>query len=95
LARRYRLSNRARAGLFNIWSDIVVDNPQAADALVRRIMEKIEAASVHTGLGSPRPEIGKGARMLVEGNYKVVYVPEGDGIFVTTIVHSKRHPANW
>lgn len=46
-------------------------------------------------MGSPHPEFGNNARMLVEGNYKIVYVPTKDGILVTAIVHSRRLPANW
>lgn len=33
--------------------------------------------------------------MLVEGNYKIIYKPSKDGILVTTIVHTRRLPANW
>ena len=51
--------------------------------------------SEHPSMGSPHPEYGKNARMLVEGNYKIIYVPSGNGILVTAIVHARRLPANW
>jgi plasmid stabilization system protein ParE len=60
-----------------------------------RIIGKIESAALHPGIGYPRPEFGETARMLVEGNYKVVYLAGKNGILVTAIVHSKWHPANW
>jgi plasmid stabilization system protein ParE len=95
VANRYRLSNKARAGLYKIWADVAVENATAADSLYLRIIGKLESAAMHSGIGSPRPEFGDGARMLVEGNYKMIYVPDKGGIIVTAIVHSKRHPANW
>ena len=95
MVRKYRLSKKADAGLFKIWRDIVPDNPQAAEALYFRVLAKIRLASEHPSMGSPHPEFGKNARMLVEGNYKIVYVPAKDGILVTAIVPSRRLPANW
>lgn len=67
----------------------------AADTTYYKIITKIERAADNPGIGSPRPEFGDGARILVEGNYKVVYVPDNDGIRVTAIVHSRRLPSNW
>jgi len=95
VAKGYRLSRKARAGIAKIWDDIGIDNPSAADELYLRIFDKIEAAVIHPSMGSPHPEFGNNARMLVEGNYKIVYVPTKDGILVTAIVHSRRLPANW
>lgn len=95
MARRYRLSNKATTGLAKIWTDIAKDNPVAADALYFRIFEKIESAAIHPNIGAPRPELGDNVRMLVEGNYKILYVPMKNGIVVTAIVHARRLPANW
>jgi toxin ParE1/3/4 len=95
MARKYRLSARAELGLDRIWRGIAGDNVDAADALFFKIMRKIEAAAEHPGLGSPRPDIGEGVRMLVEGNYNIYYAPSAQIIVVTAIVHSKRLPANW
>jgi plasmid stabilization system protein ParE len=64
VADRYRLSKRARSGLFKIYADIAQENPAAADALYLRIIGKIESAALHPGIGSPRPEFGETARML-------------------------------
>jgi toxin ParE1/3/4 len=95
VARKYRLSKKADSGLTKIWRDIYPDNPVAADALYLRVLQRIKLASEHPSMGSPHPEFGANARMLVEGNYKIVYVPAKDGILVTAIVHSRRLPANW
>lgn len=91
----YRLSKKAQANLTKIWGDVGQNNPTAADHLYFRIFDKIEAAAVHPGIGSPRPDLGEKARMLVEGNYKIIYVPAKSGILVTAIAHTRRDPANW
>lgn len=55
----------------------------------------MNAAAEFPGMGSPRPDMGRTVRMLVEGNYNIYYVPAKDGILITAVVHSKRLPANW
>lgn len=95
MAKGYRFSKKARAGIAKIWNDIATENPAAADELYLRIFDRIEAAVIHPSMGSPRPEFGRDARMLVEGNYKIVYVPAKDGILITAIVHARRLPSNW
>jgi plasmid stabilization system protein ParE len=95
VARKYRLSRRADSHLAKIWREIAADNVGAADALYFRILQKAAGAAEHPGIGSPRPDIGKDTRMLVEGNYNIYYVSTRDGILLTAIVHSKRLPANW
>ena len=94
-ARKYRLSKKADNGLIKIWRDIYPDSPAAADALYLRVLQRVRLTSEHPSMGSPHPEYGKNARMLVEGNYKIIYVPSGNGILVTAIVHARRLPANW
>lgn len=46
-------------------------------------------------MGSPRPELSKTARLLVEGRYLIVYEPMSYGIFVVTVVHGARDLENW
>jgi hypothetical protein len=38
---------------------------------------------------------GEKASMLIEGNYKIIYVPAKNGMLVTAIAHTRRDPANW
>ncbi len=94
MSRNYRLSKRADIGLNNIWRGIAAENVVAADALYLRILDKIERAAGYPESGSPRPNIGRNVRMLVEGNYNIYYIPGKQGILITAIVHSKRLPAN-
>jgi toxin ParE1/3/4 len=65
VANKYRLSRQADDGLIKIWRAIYPDNPLAADALYLRVLQRIKLASEHPAIGSPHPEFGKDARMLV------------------------------
>lgn len=91
----WRLSRRAEDDIRSIYRTIAHDNPRAADDVFNRIMDRIEAAAAHPGIGAPRPELGKDARILVESPYIVIYRPDRIGIYVAAVVHGARDPANW
>ena len=90
-----RFTPRAEADLFEIWSAIALDNGRAADALVRRLMERAGGAAEQPLMGAPRPDLSATARLLVEGRYVMVYEPEPQGILVVAIVHGMRDMALW
>lgn len=46
-------------------------------------------------IGVARPELGREARILVEGRYVVIYEPQPDGIAVIAVVHGMRDPDTW
>lgn len=85
----------ADADLFGIWETISLDNLRAADALHRRIMQKVERAAGLPQMGAKRPEFSPTARILVEGRYLVIYEPQPDGVKVVAIVHGMRDPESW
>jgi toxin ParE1/3/4 len=87
----------ARAHLEDIWRSVFIENPRAADNLIRRIVKRIETASEQPGMGSPRPYLSPRARILVEGRYVVIYEPvEGArAVNVLAVVHGMRDPASW
>lgn len=91
----FRLTPRAEDDLRDIWRTIALDNEPAADRLIRRIMDKFALAADQPGMGAPRPEISKTARILVEGRYLAIYEPESYGILVVAVVHGMRDPAQW
>jgi toxin ParE1/3/4 len=93
--RKWRLSLRAEEDIRSIWRTIAADNPKAADGVFNRIMDHIERAAEHPGIGAPRPEIGDNVRILVESPYIVIYLPNDSGILVTAIVHGARDRASW
>lgn len=88
-------SFRANDDLRDIWQHIALDSPGSADRLLLRIFDRIELATSQPKMGSPRPELGPTARLLIEGNYIVIYEPSDDGIFVVAIVHGARSPSEW
>ena len=45
--------------------------------------------------GSPRPSLSARCRLLVEGNYVILYEPEDYGIRAIAIVSGLRDPAHW
>jgi plasmid stabilization system protein ParE len=89
------LSPRAEEDIRGIWRDIALDNEPAADALLRRMFDKIELAAEQPQMGAPRPELSATARILIEGKYIVIYEPKSEGLFVVAVVYGGRNPENW
>ncbi|MER8828926.1 type II toxin-antitoxin system RelE/ParE family toxin [Mesorhizobium sp. M0938] len=92
---RYWLTPRASQDLRDIWRTIAIDNEKAADKLLMRIFDKLELAAEHPKMGTARPELSLTARVLIEGNYIVIYEPQPEGILVVAIVHGMRDPERW
>ena len=90
-----RYTPRAERDLREIWQSIAIDNETAADALLLRIMEKLELAATRPQMGSPRPELSPTARLLVEGRYLAIYEPAESGMLVIAIVLGMRDPSGW
>ncbi|WP_186399654.1 type II toxin-antitoxin system RelE/ParE family toxin [Stappia sp. P2PMeth1] len=91
----YVLSPRAERDIRGVWHDIAPDNEAAADALLRRLLDKAELAAGQPEMGAPRPELSPTARILVEGSYIIIYEPMPYGIFVVAVVYGGRNPENW
>ncbi|MBO6554459.1 MAG: type II toxin-antitoxin system RelE/ParE family toxin [Roseitalea sp.] len=92
---RFLLSPRAEQDIGDIWRTIVVENPAAADKLVRRFFEKFELAATQPNMGAPRPELSQTARILIEGSYILIYEPLADCVLIVAVVHGARDPASW
>ena len=78
-----------------IWRAIAPDNERAADALLRRILDKAELAADHPHMGAARPDLSPTARILIEGRYIAIYEPKDYGIFVVAVVYGPRDVENW
>lgn len=90
-----RLSPRAEQDIRDIWHRIASDNEPAADALLRRMLEKADLAATQPMIGVARPELSPTARILIEGNYILIYEPMPYGILVVAIVYGGRDPESW
>lgn len=86
---------RAEEDIRSIWRTIASDNPKAADHVFNSIMDRIELACEHPFIGSARPELGIGVRVLVESPYIIIYEPRENEIYVASIVHGARDQGNW
>ena len=91
----YELSNRADRELRDLWQNIAIDNLNAADAWLLRILAKLDRAAEYPYIGAPRPALSAKARILVEGMYIIIYEPSDVGIFVLAVVYGARNPDDW
>ena len=83
-------SGAAKQDIGDIWLGIAVHNRDAAERVVRRIDARIRALADFPELGPERPEIAPGMRMLVEGNYLILYRIEPAEVVIVRIVHGAR-----
>lgn len=90
-----RLSPRAEQDIRDIWCTIAIDNEPAADALLRRMLEKADLAATQPNMGVARPELSPTARILIEGSYILIYEPMPYGILVVAIVYGGRDHESW
>ena len=87
---RIRISHRAEADLAEIWLHIAENNPQAADRLTSRIVEKYQTLLRFPELGSLCEELAPRLRSLVVDSYVIFYRPIEDGIEIVRVVHAAR-----
>lgn len=95
MKRKVRYTPRAQADLRDIWLAVTRDSERAADALITRIVDKIELAADSPYIGVARPELGKRARILIEGRYVVIYQPGPPALSVIAVVHGRSDPETW
>lgn len=88
----YRLTPLAEADLRAIWQTIAHDSQTAADALLIRLLARLDLAASQPLMGMARPELSPTARLLVEGSYIVIYEPAPFGVLAVAIVHGMRDP---
>lgn len=95
MTKKVRYTPRAEADLFEIWLAIARDSERAANALIGRIVDKIELAGEVPFMGVARPELGAHVRILIEGRYVVIYQPGSPALSVIAVVHGSRDPETW
>ena len=86
------ISRRAEADLRDIWRYIAADNPGAADRVLLRIDQRAQVLRRFPRIGAARNDIRKGMRMLVEGNYLLLYEYDArrDEVELVAIVDGRR-----
>ena len=86
------ISRRAEQDLRLIWRYIATENRDAADRLLLRIDDKLQFLRDFPGIGTLRDDIRPGFRMLVEGNYLLLYEhgAAGDWVELIAVVDGRR-----
>lgn len=69
---------------------IVQDNPARALTFVDELEAKCNALGVSSGIGTLRPELGEGVRMLPHGRYLIFYREVKKGLRIERIMHGAR-----
>ena len=87
---RVVVTPRARSDLDDIWLHVALDSPTAADRLIDLIVARCQNLSDYPRLGPARPEIAREARMLVVGDYVVLYRIDGGDVAIVRVVHGAR-----
>jgi len=85
-----RFSPAARADLLEIASYIAADNAVRAATFVDGLEEKCNALGRAPGIGTRRPELGKGILALAAGRYLIFYREQDGHIRVERILHGSR-----
>jgi toxin ParE1/3/4 len=69
---------------------IAREDPAAAERVLLEFDRQLELLARHSALGTLRPDVHPGLRMLPVGRYLVFYVGIENGIALVRILHSVR-----
>lgn len=69
---------------------IAQDNQARAMTFVDELEGKCAALGRAPGIGTPRPELGDGVRMLPHGRYLIFYREVNKGLRIERIMHGSR-----
>jgi toxin ParE1/3/4 len=83
-------SAKAQEDLIQIWIYIAADSERAADNLLDGIETKLEALRAFPEIGVAREDIRPGLRMLVSGEYVILYRVGEESVDIIRIVHGRR-----
>lgn len=83
-------SPAAATDLMDIAMFIAQDNPKRALTFVDELEGKCDALGGAPGIGTSRPELGEGTRMLPHGRYLIFYREADKGLRIERIMHGSR-----
>lgn len=85
-----RFSPAAQADLMDIALFIAQDNPTRALTFVDELENKCDTLGGAPGIGTARPELGAGIRVLPHGRYLIFYREANSALRIERILHSAR-----
>lgn len=87
---KVRRSAAASEDIDRIWLHVAQLSPAAADQLVDRIVAATAPLSDFPDMGSLRPELGPGIRVVMVGAYLIFYRRRGTELVVERVLHGRR-----
>jgi len=87
---RIAFSPAAETDLMDIAIFIAQDNPNRALTFVDELQGKCDALGGAPGIGTSRPELGEGIRMLPHGRYLIFYREAHKDLRIERILHGSR-----
>jgi plasmid stabilization system protein ParE len=83
------ISEKARQDLLRIHSYVSQQNPEAADAIFRRIDTRLQQLSRFPFIGRERKTLGQDVRGLLAGNYLIFHTVEPDRVTVVRVIDAR------
>ncbi len=80
----------ARADLDELWNSIALQSLASAERLMARLDYRIRSLAQFPETGIARPEIFENLRLLVEGNYLILYLLRDGIVIILRVVHGAR-----
>jgi len=80
----------AKRDLVDIYVAIAIHNQPAAKRIIRRIDHRISLLAEYPELGPKHPDITEELRMLVEGNYLILYRVRPGTVEIIRVLHGAR-----
>jgi len=83
-------SPAAQDDLLDIALYIAQDNPARAGTFVDDLEAKCNLLGKASGIGTAKPELGQGVKMLPHGNYLIFYREQDSQLRIERILHGAR-----
>jgi toxin ParE1/3/4 len=87
---RVVLSPQTEIDLEEVGDYIALDNPRRAVTFIAELQTKCEKIGTAHGIGTARPELGNGIRMLPHGKYLIFYREQHSIIRIERVLHGSR-----
>ena len=86
----YRLTQRARRDVLEIWQYIAEDSAPAADRFIDRLIHHFQLVGDNPRVGRSRDELRLGYRSFPVGDYLLFYRITAPAVSVMRVVHGRR-----